>query len=278
MMTASEHRARAREALRGKWLWAVLTAFVAMVTGAIAGSGAEFEIEITETETVSLNNLPESVQTLLVSVLGWSLVVGVVVATAIAVVQLILGGVVGIGYRKYLLNVIDGEEAVFDQLFSQFHRLGQAVLLRLLRGLIGWIPGTVMVAMVPLLVVNGMGLLAFGGFILILVLCGVGIYVGYGFEMCEFIMAEDEACGAVDALKRSWQMMNGQRVRLWCLELSFIGWGILAGFTPGIGGLFLTPYVQTAIASFYREMKPKTVPLDGYSDYAGLNEGYTETE
>lgn len=282
-MTASEHRARAREALKGNWPWAVLSSFVAVLVGAISSSGGDFEINLSQSETISLNGLPEAVQTLLTTVLGVTAVVAVIAAIVMAVVQLIVGGVVGIGYRGYLLNLMDGQEAEFKQLFSQFHRLGQAVLVRLLRGLIGWISGGLMVAMVPLLAVEGFGLLlAFGAFILILVLCGVGIYVGYGFEMCEYIMAEDESCSAVDALKQSWRMMDGNRWRLFCLELSFIGWSILASFTFGIGGLFLTPYVQTAVTSFYRELRPRAVPdfavNDAYTDNGELPGGYPGIE
>lgn len=271
-MTASEHRARARAALKGNWPWAVLTSFVAVLVGAISSSGGNFEINISQSETISLNSLPQAVQTVLTTVLGVTAVLAVIVAIVVAVVQLIVGGVAGIGYRQYLLNLIDGQEAEFSQLFSQFYRLGQAVLVRLLRGLIGWVSGAGLVALVAALVpaLDGAWLLAFGAFLLMMALIGVGIYVDYGFEMCEFIMAEDESCGAVDALKRSWRMMSGNRWRLFCMEMSFIGWSILAAFTLGIGGLFLTPYVQTATASFYRELRPRAVP-----DFA-VNDGYTD--
>lgn len=281
-MTASEHRARARAALKGNWPWAVLSSFVAVLVGAISSAGGNFEINISQSENISLNSLPQAVQTVLTTVLGVTAVIAVIAAIVIAVVQLIIGGVVGIGYRQYLLNLIDGQEAEFNQLFSQFHRLGQAVLVRLLRGLIGWVSGAGLVALVPALAFDGLGLLAFGAFILMLVLMGVGIYASYGFEMCEFIMAEDESCGAVDALKCSWRMMEGHRWRLFCMELSFIGWSILASFTFGIGGLFLTPYVQTATASFYRELRPRAVPdyavNDAYIDSGELPGGYPGIE
>ena len=49
-------------------------------------------------------------------------------------------------------------------------------------------------------------------------------------------------------------MMSGNRWRLFCLQFSFIGWSILSALTLGIGGLWLTPYTQTATAAFYREI------------------------
>lgn len=38
------------------------------------------------------------------------------------------------------------------------------------------------------------------------------------------------------------------------LELSFIGWNILAGLSLGIGFLWLVPYYNAAHAEFYRTL------------------------
>lgn len=279
-MTASEHRARARAALAGNWPWAVLTSLVAMITGAIANSGANFEIQISETDFISLESIPEAIQTLLVSVLGYSMIIGVLSGIVATIVQLIIGGVTGIGYRKYLLNLVDGQEATFEQMFSQFHRLGQALLVRVIRwAASGAIPVALLTALVPMLAA-GLDLLAIGAFVLLLVALCAMVYVDYGLAVAEFIMADEESCGAVDALKRSWTMMDGRRWDLFVLELSFIGWSLLTIFTFGLGGLVLTPYVQAATASFYRELRPKIVPdhavNDGYSDYAGITAGCEE--
>jgi len=59
---------------------------------------------------------------------------------------------------------------------------------------------------------------------------------------------------ASEAIARSKQMMYGNRFRLFCLQLSFIGWDILCALTLGIDYLWLTPYRQAATAAFYREV------------------------
>ena len=46
--------------------------------------------------------------------------------------------------------------------------------------------------------------------------------------------------------------MTGKRGKLFCLQLSFIGWAILGVFTLGIGYLWLVPYIQFAIVAFYK--------------------------
>lgn len=45
--------------------------------------------------------------------------------------------------------------------------------------------------------------------------------------------------------------MQGKRSKLFFLQLSFIGWAILAVFTFGIGYLWLLPYMQFATIAFY---------------------------
>jgi len=52
--------------------------------------------------------------------------------------------------------------------------------------------------------------------------------------------------------------MSGNRWRLFCLQISFIGWEILSALlTLGIGGLWITPHKQTATAAFYQEISDK---------------------
>ena len=45
--------------------------------------------------------------------------------------------------------------------------------------------------------------------------------------------------------------MKGKKGDYFVLMLSFIGWAILACFTFGIGMLWLYPYIQVSLVSFY---------------------------
>ena len=262
-MTSSEHRARARAALKGNWMWAALTSLVAVLTGAIAATGATTEIRIRETETIPLTSetLGNYIAEYLPLIVG-----GAVIGLAVGAIMLMLGSVVGLGYRRYTLSLIDGEPAEFKQLFSQFHRLWPAALMRLL---IVLVEVAMILLLVPLIL-----LVPVLTIFLVPVWLVALIYISYGFVLSDFIMAEDEHCTAMEALKRSWMLMAGIRWKYFCLGFSFIGWVILTAFTFGIGGLFLTPYVQVAYASFYRNLKPKAAgyrPDDGYTDYAGVD-------
>lgn len=81
-----------------------------------------------------------------------------------------------------------------------------------------------------------------------------GIVASYSYAMTGYILAEDPDLTASQAIQRSKELMRGNRWRLFCLQLSFIGWIILCLFTFGIGNLFLNPYQTAADAAFYREI------------------------
>ena len=72
--------------------------------------------------------------------------------------------------------------------------------------------------------------------------------------MTGYILAENPDLTASQAIQQSKEMMQGNRWRLFCLQLSFIGWSILCLFTFGIGNLVLNPYQKAAEAAFYREI------------------------
>ena len=51
--------------------------------------------------------------------------------------------------------------------------------------------------------------------------------------------------------------ISKKRWKLFCLELSFIGWMLLSMLTFGILLLWVGPYMETAKAAFYEELKAK---------------------
>jgi len=84
------------------------------------------------------------------------------------------------------------------------------------------------------------------------------IYVTLSFSQTWFIIANDENISGYNALKESWNLMRGKRLKLFLLELSFIGWAILSVLTLFIGFIFLAPYVQTSYAKFYDNLNEST--------------------
>lgn len=84
-----------------------------------------------------------------------------------------------------------------------------------------------------------------------------GIIKAYEYAIIPYILADDPNISSKEAFKKARQMMKGNKWRLFKLNLSFIGWGVLCVLTMGVGTIFLMPYVSAAAAEFYTELKNK---------------------
>ncbi|MBQ8049926.1 MAG: DUF975 family protein [Bacteroidales bacterium] len=82
-----------------------------------------------------------------------------------------------------------------------------------------------------------------------------GIIKGLAYSMSPFILKDNPELSANQAINLSMKMMKGHKFDLFFLMLSFIGWGILAIFTFGIGYLWLAPYMSTTMVAFYEDVK-----------------------
>ena len=143
-------------------------------------------------------------------------------------VYFVLGGIVSVGYAKFNLLLVDRLDGSFDNLFEYLVYWKTTALARLLKDI--YILLWSLLFIIP------------------------GIIMSFSYAMTDYILAEHPEISASEALSWSKEMMEGNRFRLFCLQLSFIGWDILCLFTFGIGNLWLTPYKQAAIAAFYRDI------------------------
>lgn len=102
----------------------------------------------------------------------------------------------------------------------------------------------------------GTGLLrAVYTFLWMLLLIIPGIIKSYSYSMTDYILKDYPELQYNAVIEKSMNMMSGHKMKLFLLDLSFIGWAILCCLTLGIGFLFLLPYVQTSRAAFYEELK-----------------------
>ena len=89
-----------------------------------------------------------------------------------------------------------------------------------------------------------------------------GIMKAFSYALTPYIIMDEPELTARQAITRSCEIMQGRRWKLFCLSLSFIGWGILSILTFGIGFLWLAPYMNASIAAFYE---------DGRAEYEAEN-------
>lgn len=90
-----------------------------------------------------------------------------------------------------------------------------------------------------------------------------GIIKGYSYSQAYFVYydAYEETGvrpGLLKSITRSRQLMKGYKGQLFLLDLSFLGWHILAILTVGIGYLWLTPYISATKAAFYENLLKTT--------------------
>ena len=219
MLKAKDYRAKAREALNGKWKQASIAGLIAGVLGSTilykGYAGGSAETASTEESLAAFS--PEII------------IAAVVMVAAIAAVMVLVGSLVGLGYAKFNLSLFEEETADFKMVFSERKRYKDCFVLYVLQ-LVYITVGSILFV-IP-------GIMAF-----------------YAYCMAPYIMVENPQLTAKQAMKKSKEMMKGNKWKLFCLTFSFIGWDILAAISFGLGHLVLCPYVEAAGAAFYRELK-----------------------
>lgn len=241
MKYAADFRAIAREALRGRWGLAVITGLIATLLGGAASIGPELEIELSESGrnlgvAIGGQQIFSTAETghfvwspALESVLLGGAAIITVVALVFGVLYFILGSVIGVGYSKFNLDLVDQQsEPNMGTMFGYFPHWKTTAAAKLLQSVYIFLWSLLFI--IP------------------------GIVASYSYAMTNYILAERKDLTASEALRLSKEMMYGNRWRLFCLQFSFIGWGILSALTLGIGDLWLNPYTEAATAAFYREI------------------------
>lgn len=219
----------ARRNLEGTWGISVGVALVAaLLGGLIVGTGSNINFNFNE-DTVC--NLPPIFWTVLLPMVS--------LAGLLGIVSFILGGTVELGYAKFLLKQYDRKELQFSDLFSQFERFGTGFAQKFLRTLytVLW----TMLFVIP------------------------GIVKSLSYAMTPFILNDHPEMTASEAIKASQKLMDGHKMDLFILGLTFIGWEILACLTMGIGFLFLNPYMNAAYAAFYRNISGQRQEARSYA-------------
>ena len=82
-----------------------------------------------------------------------------------------------------------------------------------------------------------------------------GLIKLYSYSMAFYVMADNPGISASEALRESKRLMDGHKLDLFILHLSFIGWHLLCVVTFGIMYTYFVPYFATTMAGFYQEIK-----------------------
>ncbi len=334
---ARYYRSKAREALKGFWWKAILVTLIASLLGGVAvgsfscnfnlnlgGSDVddpaygeegyeeeEGDLTLTDEQSAAMAealangdfatvrdifNEADPMFNLVFTIMG--VIAFVIFAGALAFVYFV-GSPVKVGYQKFFLNVIDGNESGIrvGTLFDFFRRgYGKTIGLSVLHDLI------MSATMLPFYILTGIGMSRFfqgvfgiafmtnvsdellesvainsvfsmiGLMMLgLLISVCINLPVSYMYSMAHLIMADYPNVSAVEALRSSRQMMKGNKFRLFCLDFSFIGWALLGACACGLGTYAVTPYQYAARAAFYNDISGRDSHKD--VEFPSINPG-----
>ena len=89
-----------------------------------------------------------------------------------------------------------------------------------------------------------------------------GCIKSYSYAMTPYILKDNPEMKNNAAIEESMRMMDGHKLELFLLDLSFIGWAILSILTCCIGFLWLVPYMNMARVNFYEDLKKASVEVE----------------
>lgn len=156
-------------------------------------------------------------------------------------IAILIGGPIALGYAIFIIALSKRNDPQIEQLFKGFSDF--------VRSLSTYFVMAILILLWSLLLIIP------------------GIMKAYSYTMTFYILAEDSEIQTMDALKKSEEMMYGNRMRLFWLQMKFIGWLILALFTLGIGYFWLAPFMSTAQYKFYQDLKGEEEEFDSLSDH-----------
>lgn len=261
-MSASETRKLARESLTGKWGKVALIALVySLLTWGLnfvlnfipfVGGIAQFIIQVPltfgfiatliklkrgeeTTYTDFLNNgFSNFAGSWKVTLWTWVKLLAPVILTIVCVIVVLVGFAVAISNSSYGEAFVNASKTMSVEDLANYMQN------------------------IPIDNINSTG-------IIIMVLGFIGAIVAsiwytvksYLYKTTFFMLFDNPDKDAKSIVEESASMMKGNRWKFFCLELSFIGWGILASLTCGIGALWLIPYAMIAEVCFYEHLAGK---------------------
>ena len=92
---------------------------------------------------------------------------------------------------------------------------------------------------------------------LIILFSLLSIFLYLIYSMVYYIILDEPQIGIKDALTGSRKLLHGQIWRLFCLQLSFLGWILLSILSAGVGMLWVFPYIQVTMANLYLDLKKR---------------------
>lgn len=192
---------------------------------------------------------------------------GMVQFVAYLVAAMILGIISTImqcGITRMMLCFARGQQAGIGMMFGEFTKRPDRYIIAALMlvgievlcalpGSLCWIVGLAQGSTLA----SGIGLaLSLAGGV-------ITILVWLRFNLVFILLVDDPQMGAVGAFRESSRLMDGNKGRMFYLYLSFLGLMFLCICSCGLGMVWVTPYMNQTIISFYLDVSGELDKMQG---------------
>ena len=165
----------------------------------------------------------------------------VVIYTIIGCVSVIIGPPLAASFVKIFLNMREGQSPAVSDIFYAYktNLTGKSIWLAIIMG--------------------------FFIYLWTLLLIIPGIIKSYAYSLAFWYLVDNEGMTAREALRMSKKATRGYKGKLFVLDLSFIGWGLLVSITFGIAGIWVFPYIYQTYTNAYKQISEnyaKDNPMD----------------
>lgn len=149
--------------------------------------------------------------------------------TFIAVFVPLLNLLLEAGSALYHLGVRQGREMPLSTLFEGFSLAGRIIVLGLLQ--VVFVTLWSMLFVIP------------------------GVAAAYSYRFALYNLLEDPSLSPLEALRMSKAQTYGYKMDLFILDLSFLGWLLLAALTLDLLSIFVTPYYTQTLIGYFQTVK-----------------------
>ncbi|MFN2339711.1 MAG: DUF975 family protein [Halanaerobium sp.] len=220
MWTRSDLKERAKGKLKGFYWPAFLVSLILIITG---GSHNRLDLSSSGSNPGSNGGGEFSIRIGLIVFFGVLIFFGL---------RIFLGYILEVGGRKYFIELSRGESEI-SYLLKYFDKKYYKNI-------------------ITALIFRGIYILLWS-----LLLIIPGIIKMYEYRFVPYILAEQPDLDHNRVLKLSREMTAGQKMDIFILDLSFLGWFFLGALFFGIGILFVQPYYDTVNAELYQNLKQR---------------------
>lgn len=173
-------------------------------------------------------SLGGSLITLIFSLIGFDEIIPSLITS---VASILVSGLLGFGMISFFLKMSRDEEVTYKELFAKTDLMVPYIVITLVSSI----------------------LIMLGCFLLVV----PGIILSFAYSFIYLIFLDNPEMKPLDTLKKSREMLNGHKMEMLELILSFLGWYILGAFTLGILYIWVIPYMSLTVCYFYDELKAK---------------------